>query len=217
MRVDVVTAFAAVEVGDEPARVGRELRGIGSRLGLDPLRELGRSVVRVDEPVEQAAETQSELEVALDDVAHRTSTLPVTTRGAVDVKAVQHVALTVDDLDAALRFYALLGFDPLPRPDFGIPGAWLQAGDAQIHLLELDDPAPHALNHVALWVSDVDAAAAAVSAATACSVDGPSPIGDSLPGVRQGSVRQHHRAERTDGPVDPTRVSRSRRAWCGPS
>ena len=48
-------------------------------------------------------------------------------RVAVDVKAVQHVALTVDDLDAALRFYSLLGFDPLPRPDIGIAGAWLRA------------------------------------------------------------------------------------------
>jgi glyoxylase I family protein len=97
----------------------------------------------------------------------------------VDVKAVQHVALTVDDLDAALRFYALLGFDPLPRPDIGIPGAWLQAGDAQIHLLELDDPAPHAINHVALWVGDVDAAAEHLRS-HGLRVDGPSPIGDSL-------------------------------------
>ncbi len=91
----------------------------------------------------------------------------------------QHVALTVDDLGAALRFYALLGFDPLPRPDLGIPGAWLQAGDAQIHLLELDDPAPHTLNHVALRVSDVDAAAAQLRG-HGLHVDGPSPIGDSL-------------------------------------
>ena len=54
----------------------------------------------------------------------------------------QHVALAVDDLDATLRFYSLLGFDPLPRPDIGIAGAWLRAGDAQIHLLELPDPTP---------------------------------------------------------------------------
>jgi len=73
---------------------------------------------------------------------------------------VQHVALSVDDLDAALRFYAVLGFDPIPRPDFGFAGAWLQAGDAQIHLIEVDDPDPHASNHVALWIDDIDAAIA---------------------------------------------------------
>ena len=50
----------------------------------------------------------------------------------VDVKALQHVALDVDDLDAALRFYALLGFDPIPRPDFGFPGA----GDTDAHPAE---------------------------------------------------------------------------------
>jgi catechol 2,3-dioxygenase-like lactoylglutathione lyase family enzyme len=75
----------------------------------------------------------------------------------VDVKALEHAALTVDDLDAALEFYGLLGFGAIPRPDFGFPGAWLEAGTARIHLVVADDPAPHILNHVALWVDDIDA------------------------------------------------------------
>lgn len=74
----------------------------------------------------------------------------------MNVKALEHAALTVDDLDSALAFYALLGFDPIPRPDFGFAGAWLKAGEAQIHLVVADDPAPHVFNHVALWVGDID-------------------------------------------------------------
>jgi catechol 2,3-dioxygenase-like lactoylglutathione lyase family enzyme len=95
----------------------------------------------------------------------------------VDVKALEHAALTVDDLDAALEFYALLGFNSLPRPDLGIPGAWLKAGDAQIHLVVTDDPAPHALNHVALWVTDIDASVSDLRD-KGLRVSDPSPVGD---------------------------------------
>jgi glyoxylase I family protein len=95
----------------------------------------------------------------------------------VDVKALEHAALTVDDLDAALDFYALLGFDSIPRPDFGFPGAWLKAGDAQIHLVVADDPAPHILNHVALCVGDIDASVADLRG-KGLRVSDPSPVGD---------------------------------------
>jgi catechol 2,3-dioxygenase-like lactoylglutathione lyase family enzyme len=95
----------------------------------------------------------------------------------VDVKALEHAALTVDDLDAALEFYALLGFDSIPRPDFGSPGAWLKAGDAQIHLVVADDPAPHALNHVALCVGDIEASVVDLRR-KGLRVSDPSPVGD---------------------------------------
>jgi catechol 2,3-dioxygenase-like lactoylglutathione lyase family enzyme len=95
----------------------------------------------------------------------------------VDVKALEHAAFTVDDLDTALEFYALLGFAPIPRPDFGFPGAWLKAGDAQIHLVVADDPAPHILNHVALWVGDIDASVAELRG-KGLHVSDPSPAGD---------------------------------------
>jgi catechol 2,3-dioxygenase-like lactoylglutathione lyase family enzyme len=94
----------------------------------------------------------------------------------VDVKALEHAALTVDDLDAALDFYGLLGFESIPRPDFGFPGAWLKAGTAQIHLVVADDPAPHALNHVALWVGDLDAFVADLRD-RGLRVSDPSPVG----------------------------------------
>ncbi len=51
-------------------------------------------------------------------------------------RALDHVSFSVDDLDAALHFYGqILGCEPIGRPDFGIPGAWLQASNVQIHLI----------------------------------------------------------------------------------
>lgn len=48
-----------------------------------------------------------------------------------------HVAIVVDDLDAARRFYVeVLGLPELRRPDFGVPGLWLRSGALQLHLLE---------------------------------------------------------------------------------
>jgi catechol 2,3-dioxygenase-like lactoylglutathione lyase family enzyme len=55
------------------------------------------------------------------------------------VAGYSHVAIMVDDLDAAMTFYCdVLGFEVLPRPDFG-PGAWLQAGSAQVHIGVVDE------------------------------------------------------------------------------
>jgi hypothetical protein len=54
-----------------------------------------------------------------------------------------HVAISVKELEPAVRFYAdVMGFEQIDRPDFGFPGAWFQAGDHQIHLMEMPDAAP---------------------------------------------------------------------------
>jgi glyoxylase I family protein len=60
------------------------------------------------------------------------------------VTAIHHVSLIVADTGRALGFYqGVLGLDVDPqRPDLGFPGAWLQVGDQQIHLLELPNPDP---------------------------------------------------------------------------
>jgi len=51
-------------------------------------------------------------------------------------EAVHHVSLCVQDLDASLAFYCdLLGLKKIERPEFGIPGAWLETGNAQVHLI----------------------------------------------------------------------------------
>lgn len=57
------------------------------------------------------------------------------TQFSLGVKAIDHVTLVVSDLERSREFYAgLLGMEEKPRPDFGFPGAWFQAGTTQIHL-----------------------------------------------------------------------------------
>ena len=58
------------------------------------------------------------------------------------VKAIDHCSLIVADTRKALEFYTgilALKVDE-SRPDLGYPGAWLQIGNSQIHLLEVEDP-----------------------------------------------------------------------------
>jgi glyoxylase I family protein len=86
-----------------------------------------------------------------------------------------HASLLVADTARSLAFYRdLLGLsvDPM-RPDLGFPGAWLQVGRCQIHLLELPNPDPVAGRpahggrdrHVALMVADLDPLLARLAAA----------------------------------------------------
>lgn len=79
---------------------------------------------------------------------------------------VHHVSLTVDDVDAAVAFYVdRLGMTVrTDRPDFGFPGAWLDAGSHQVHLIQGNPPA-NVGQHYALQVADVDAAVAELRAA----------------------------------------------------
>lgn len=58
------------------------------------------------------------------------------------IGGLHHVSLIVADTGSALTFYRdLLGLAVDPdRPDLGYPGAWLQLGPQQIHLLELPNP-----------------------------------------------------------------------------
>jgi len=91
------------------------------------------------------------------------------------IAGLHHVSLIVADTGRALGFYRdLLGLPLDPsRPDLGYPGAWLQLGAQQIHLLELPNPDPtldrpaHGGRdrHVALTVSDLDVLAERLSAA----------------------------------------------------
>lgn len=60
------------------------------------------------------------------------------------IQAISHVSLLVSDTERSLRFYKdVLGLSvDHDRPDLGFPGAWLNVGDQQIHLLELPNPDP---------------------------------------------------------------------------
>jgi catechol 2,3-dioxygenase-like lactoylglutathione lyase family enzyme len=72
----------------------------------------------------------------------------------VGIRGFSHVAIPVGDLDTARRFYCeTLGFEELPRPDFGIDGVWLRVGDLQLHLIVVGDAGPPAgAAHFALHV-----------------------------------------------------------------
>ncbi len=57
-------------------------------------------------------------------------------------KSVNHISFAVRDLDASLHFYRdILGLEDIPRPNMGISGAWLGAGNSQVHLIGIPDGA----------------------------------------------------------------------------
>ncbi len=75
-----------------------------------------------------------------------------------------HASLVVADTAVSLTFYCdILGMQQTDRPDLGFPGAWLQLGAQQIHLLELENPDPTTSRpehggrdrHIALSVPDL--------------------------------------------------------------
>ena len=93
----------------------------------------------------------------------------------VEIRSINHVSLLVADTRRSLDFYhGLLGL-PLAdsRPDLDFPGAWLQVGDGQIHLLELPgsgqsrDPGQHGGrdHHLAMNVTSLDEVVQAMEAA----------------------------------------------------
>ena len=83
------------------------------------------------------------------------------------VTAIHHVSLIVASTEQSLRFYRdLLGIAVSDsRPELGYPGAWLQLGLQQIHLIELPNPdsvsgrPAHAGRdrHLAMTVTGLDA------------------------------------------------------------
>lgn len=77
-----------------------------------------------------------------------------------------HVSITVNDTKAALDFYCdILGFTlNETRPELSFPGAWLDVGDLQIHLIERDtqiNPTGSEVsvsrdNHTAFYIDAMD-------------------------------------------------------------
>lgn len=75
-----------------------------------------------------------------------------------------HGSISVGDVDEAVTFYGdILGLKPIPRPDFGFPGAWFDAGGVPVHLttdgMARGSDAPVRPNepHLAFQVDDPDA------------------------------------------------------------
>ena len=91
------------------------------------------------------------------------------------ITGIHHATLLVADTGRSLAFYCgLLGLDrDDSRPDLGFPGAWLQVGGQQIHLMQLPDPCAGARlpahggrdRHVAFSVQGLDALAVRLEAA----------------------------------------------------
>lgn len=75
----------------------------------------------------------------------------------MQLRRIHHVSINVDDLDAAMAFYVdTLGLGVLDtRPDLGFPGAWLDAGEQEIHLLQVDGFEAPKGQHFAFEVDDL--------------------------------------------------------------
>jgi catechol 2,3-dioxygenase-like lactoylglutathione lyase family enzyme len=78
----------------------------------------------------------------------------------MELRGIHHVNIAVADIEAARTFYCdVMGCTEVPRPDFGFPGLWLDAGGEQIHFMQSND-APRNGDHFAFEVADLDAAVA---------------------------------------------------------
>jgi catechol 2,3-dioxygenase-like lactoylglutathione lyase family enzyme len=98
-----------------------------------------------------------------------------------------HVNLSVDDVEAARRFYGeLLGLAAAPRPaDAGRAGCWFALGEAELHLsLEAGADNARSKRHVAFEVGDLDGLRARLGAAGVAVEEG-----RPIPGVRRFFVR----------------------------
>ena len=58
------------------------------------------------------------------------------------ISKILHASFLVEDTERSLKFYnGLLGLEvDSSRPDLGYPGAWLNVGEQQIHLIQLPSP-----------------------------------------------------------------------------
>jgi catechol 2,3-dioxygenase-like lactoylglutathione lyase family enzyme len=68
---------------------------------------------------------------------------------------INHVSINALRLEESVDFYIdLLGAEPIPTPNFGLPVQWLAVGATQLHLFERDlTPTSH--HHVAFTVDDL--------------------------------------------------------------
>lgn len=93
---------------------------------------------------------------------------------------IHHVSINVADAVAAVEFYtSVLGLKQRhDRPAFPFDGAWLELGDQQVHLLEIDMPEDRG-QHFAIAVADIDSAVAEIRR-NGVTVSDPKPVGSAL-------------------------------------
>jgi catechol 2,3-dioxygenase-like lactoylglutathione lyase family enzyme len=69
---------------------------------------------------------------------------------------INHVSVNARDLRESVDFYVeLLGAEPIPSPNFGVPVQWLALGHTQLHLYERDLQ-PTSNHHFAVTVEDLE-------------------------------------------------------------
>ena len=81
---------------------------------------------------------------------------------------IQHVALEIRpaEVDACVRFWALLGFERVQPPAaLSERAAWVQRGETQVHLLLADEPVAPPSGHVAVVADGYETALGALRAA----------------------------------------------------
>jgi catechol 2,3-dioxygenase-like lactoylglutathione lyase family enzyme len=117
--------------------------------------------------------------------------------------SLQHTSLEIrrDDVEAELRFWALLGFEHVEAPA-GVRHrvAWVARAGTHIHLLHSDEPAVMPRGHVAILPDDYEATIARLADA---GFDFQPDV--ELWGVPRGFVRTPagHRVEVMSGPPPP--------------
>jgi catechol 2,3-dioxygenase-like lactoylglutathione lyase family enzyme len=69
---------------------------------------------------------------------------------------INHVSINARDLQESVDFWVeLLGAEPIPTPNFGLPVQWLALGRTQLHLFERDlQPTSH--HHLGITVDDLE-------------------------------------------------------------
>jgi catechol 2,3-dioxygenase-like lactoylglutathione lyase family enzyme len=69
---------------------------------------------------------------------------------------INHVSVNALDLQKSVDFYVeLLGAEPIPTPNFGVPVQWLALGRTQLHLFERDSQAS-SHHHLGITVDDLE-------------------------------------------------------------
>ena len=88
------------------------------------------------------------------------------TNEKITVERIEHVAMTVSDIDRAKHFYGqILNLTEIPRPDtFNFPGAWYRNGPTDLHIISRPLVDGESRRHVAFYVADLQAAAKVLAA-----------------------------------------------------
>lgn len=69
---------------------------------------------------------------------------------------INHVSVNAPDLQESVDFYVeLLGAEPIPTPNFGLPVRWLALGRTQLHLFQRGGQPP-SHHHFGITVDDLE-------------------------------------------------------------